>query len=122
MRWVGKAAALALLCGCGNLSNEDVAFFLAIPQKQQLHVSVPQGSTSQNLCAIGTADIYANAKSTGESLNAGVDAILALVDAIRRVTPTTRDDDSRTWGCEPRGDILGVARVRYWPPSRLGIL
>jgi len=31
-------------------------------------------------------------------------------------------DDSRTWGCEPRGDILGVARVRYWPLSRLGIL
>jgi signal peptidase I len=31
-------------------------------------------------------------------------------------------DDSRTWGCEPRGDILGVARVRYWPLDRLGIL
>jgi signal peptidase I len=31
-------------------------------------------------------------------------------------------DDSRTWGCEPRGDIIGVARVRYWPLSRLGIL
>jgi hypothetical protein len=108
MRWVGKAAALALLCGCGNLSNEDVAFFLAIPQKQQLHVSVPQGSASQNLCAIGTADIYANAKSTGDSLNAGVDAILALVDAIRRVTPTTRDDDSRTWGPFADNDHPGV--------------
>ena len=97
MRSVGKAAAaLALLCGCGNLSNDDVAFLLAIPQKSQLHVSVPQGSTSQNLCAIGAADVYASAKSTGDSLNAAVDAILALVDAIRRVTPTTRDDDSRT--------------------------
>jgi signal peptidase I len=31
-------------------------------------------------------------------------------------------DDSRTWGCEPRGDILGVARVRYWPLGRLGLL
>jgi signal peptidase I len=31
-------------------------------------------------------------------------------------------DDSRTWGCEPRGDILGVARVRYWPLDRLGLL
>jgi len=125
MRWVGSRAAknevlrrtllcfslsisLPLLCGCGNLSNEDVAFFLAIPQKQQLHVSVPQGSTSQNLCAIGTADIYANAKSTGDSLNAGVDAILALVDAIRRVTPTTRDDDSRIWGPFADKDNAGV--------------
>ena len=31
-------------------------------------------------------------------------------------------DDSRGWGLEPRGDILGVARVRYWPLSRIGTL
>jgi signal peptidase I len=31
-------------------------------------------------------------------------------------------DDSRAWGLEPRGDIVGVARVRYWPLGRLGIL
>jgi hypothetical protein len=109
MRSVGKAAAaLALLCGCGNLSNDDVAFLLAIPQKQQLHVTVPQG-TSQNLCgALGAADVYVNAKSTGDSLNAVVDAILALVDAIRKVTPTTRDDDSRTWGPFADNDHPGV--------------
>jgi signal peptidase I len=31
-------------------------------------------------------------------------------------------DDSRAWGLEPRGDIVGVARVRYWPLRRIGIL
>lgn len=31
-------------------------------------------------------------------------------------------DDSRQWGCEPRDDILGVARVRYWPLDRIGLL
>ncbi len=31
-------------------------------------------------------------------------------------------DDSRAWGLEPRGDIVVVARVRYWPLSRVGIL
>jgi signal peptidase I len=31
-------------------------------------------------------------------------------------------DDSRAWGLEPRGDILGVARARYWPLDRLGTL
>ena len=108
MRLAGKTAALALLCACGNLSNEDIAFLEAIPQNQQLHVNLPQGSTSQNLCAIGLADLYANAKSTGDSLNAGVDAILGLVDAIRRVTPTSRDDDSRTWGPFPDHDHPGV--------------
>ena len=33
-----------------------------------------------------------------------------------------RSDDSRQWGCEPRDDILGVARLRYWPLDRLGTL
>jgi len=91
-------ATLILACACGNLSNDDIAFVEAIPQKQQLHVQVPQGSASQNLCAIGTADVFTSAKTTGVSINAGVDAILAMVDAIRTVTPTSRGDDSRTWG------------------------
>ena len=26
------------------------------------------------------------------------------------------------WGPEPREDILGIARVRYWPVDRIGIL
>ena len=30
-------------------------------------------------------------------------------------------DDSRTWGPEPRGWMIGIARVRYWPLSRLGL-
>jgi signal peptidase I len=30
--------------------------------------------------------------------------------------------DSRVWGCEPRSDILGIARVRYWPVDHIGIL
>ena len=30
--------------------------------------------------------------------------------------------DSRRWGCEPRSDILGIARVRYWPLDHIGIL
>jgi signal peptidase I len=30
--------------------------------------------------------------------------------------------DSRVWGLEPRGDIIGIARARYWPLDRLGLL
>jgi signal peptidase I len=30
-------------------------------------------------------------------------------------------DDSRDWGCEPRPDMIGIARLRYWPIDRLGI-
>jgi signal peptidase I len=31
-------------------------------------------------------------------------------------------DDSRFWGPEPRGWIIGKAFVTYWPPNRVGIL
>ena len=108
MRSAFSAAGLALLCACGNLSNEDVAFMVAIPQKQQLHVALPQGTQAQTLCAIGSADVYASAKTTGVSFNAGVDAILALVDAIRAQEPTKREEDSRTWGPFPDKDHPGV--------------
>jgi len=108
MRWASRVAGLLLLCACGNLSNEDVAFLSAIPRKQELHVEVPPGSSAQTLCAIGSADVYANAKTTGNSLNAAVDSILDLVDAIRRVTPSERDADSRTWGPFPDQQHAGV--------------
>jgi signal peptidase I len=31
-------------------------------------------------------------------------------------------EDSRIWGLEPRDGMIGIARVRYWPLGRLGIL
>jgi signal peptidase I len=30
-------------------------------------------------------------------------------------------DDSRFWGPEPRGWIIGKAFVTYWPPNRVGV-
>ncbi|MCA1825820.1 MAG: hypothetical protein ABR567_08520 [Myxococcales bacterium] len=101
-------SALLLLCACGTLSNEDIAFIEAIPQKDELHVQVPQGDTSQPACAIASADIWVSAKTTGNAINAGVDGILGLVDAIRAAPPTTRDTDSRTWGPFPDQNHPGV--------------
>ncbi len=101
------STALLLSCACGNLSNQDLAFLEAIPQKDQLHVVVPANGAPP-ACALGTADIWNSAKSTGDSINAGVDNILALVDAIRAQPPTARDTDSRTWGPFPDQGRAGV--------------
>ena len=101
------ASALLLLAACGNLSNEDLAFLEALPQKDQLHLSVPGNGTSQNLCSLGSADVWTNAKSTGDGINAVVDSTTALVDQIRAIPPTTRDTDSRTWGPFPDGQHPG---------------
>jgi hypothetical protein len=93
--------------GCGNLSNDDVAFIEAIPQKEQLQLKVPSNGTSQPACSLGSADIYTSARTTGDNINAGVSGLLTLVDAIRGVPATTRDTDSRTWGPFPDGNHPG---------------
>jgi hypothetical protein len=97
-----------LLCACGSLSNEDVAFLVAVPQKGSLHVQVPQAGVGQTACLIGTADVWLSAKTTGNQLNSFIDDILGLVDFIRAVPPTNRDADSRTWGPWPDAKHPGV--------------
>jgi len=34
----------------------------------------------------------------------------------------TNSEDSRVWGPEARKDIIGIARMRYWPIDRIGLL
>jgi hypothetical protein len=96
-----------LAAGCGNLSNDDIAFLAAIPQGAALHVEVP-APASQPACLFGDASVFLNARATGDSLNAGLDSILALVDSVRSATPTTRGPDRRTWGPFPDGKHPGV--------------
>jgi hypothetical protein len=98
---------IALTFACGNLSNEDVAFLEAIPQKEQLRVQVPGNGAAQAACSLGDATIYESAKATGDSINGGVSSLLTLVDAIRAVPPTTRDTDTRVWGPFPDGSHPG---------------
>ena len=137
MRWVSNLA-LALLCACGNLSNDDIAFLEATPRSQQLHVQVPQGSTVQSLCAIGPADIYTNAKASGQNINKGVDDILALVDAAveagvtlrptirstgpqtppKKTAPTSQGRSAWASGASSSAFAFAFARRQNDPPQR----
>src|SRR6185369_1187401 len=100
-------AALAL-AGCGNWSNDDVAFVQALPTAQALRVALP-ASAGQALCAPpGPSEVWAFAKPAGDGLNALVDGLAALVDRVRAVPPTTRGADARTWGPFPDDRHPGV--------------
>lgn len=107
-------AGLVALAGCGNLSNDDLAFIAAIPHAENLHVSVPQKPASQALrlasaCPLGAADSWVASEASGEKINAGVDGIISFVEVIRGLPPTTRPDAwTRTWGPWADGAHAGV--------------
>ena len=122
------AAALALaLAGCGNYSTEDLRFLAALPQREDLRVEVPAQGTPGALvgpCATRPADVWLWAKPTSDGLNAGVEFVLSLVDAVRRHPPTWRKDDARGWGPfddqNHPGREIQVVMGRTYPEDRGG--
>jgi hypothetical protein len=133
MRSVNSRAALgaalaAALAGCGNYSTEDLRFLAALPTRADLHVDVPaQGSPSASAlqaCATRPADTWLWAKPTSDGLNAGVEFLLGLVDAVRRAPPTWRDRDARAWGpfddAKHPGREIRVGLVRDFPDGADG--
>ena len=92
------ALALALGAGCGSWSNDDILFVAALPTREALALKVP-ASAGQALCAPpGPSQVWGWAKPVGDRLNGAVDAMLALVDLVKRTPPTTRETDARIWG------------------------
>ncbi len=123
-RATNAVAATALLCaGCGNYSTEDLEFLVALPQKDDLTVAVPAPSASGAavVCPVRSADTWAWAKPTSDSLNAAVGWIVGLVDVVRRYPPTWRDADQRGWGPfdaeEHPGREIQVLIDRSYPPA-----
>lgn len=136
MRWVisllGRplaAAALVVLAGCGNYSTEDLRFLAALPTREDLRVAPPATAGAASVagldaavagsCALGTADVWLWARPTSDGLNAGVDFVLSLVDVVRKITPTAREENARRWGPfaaeKHPGREIQVVMVRSYP-------
>jgi len=119
------ATGLALaLAGCGNYSTEDLRFVAALPTRDDLRVQVPAPAASAGpgalgACGLGTADTWLWAKPTSDDLNAIVDWVLGLVDAVRTASPSRRAPDRREWGpiddAKHPGVEIVVAIERTWP-------
>ncbi|HWE24728.1 MAG TPA: hypothetical protein VG496_12400 [Myxococcales bacterium] len=104
MRSACSVLLALVLCACGNLSNDDIPFLEALPRTGDLHVQIPQQSTSPagssalSACTLGEAQQWLlGAKDTGDKLNLAVDAVLGIIDAIRHATPTSRQPNLRVW-------------------------
>lgn len=143
MRWVNRTLAVAALAalagGCGNYSTEDVKFLSALPRAQDLRVQVPAQSAPPAgalvstagyslACPTGTtsgeATVWQWAKPTSDGLNAGVDFVVGLIDAVRHYTPTVRHEDFRRWGPfdsdKHPGREIQVLIARTWPAGKDG--
>jgi hypothetical protein len=98
------AAALAL-SACGTWSNEDLEFVYALPDKATVHAAAPgqSSSTGQGLLhqGLNAGEDSPQAQGTiklSTGFNTYVDSILDGIDGVRVIPPTSRTDDTRTWG------------------------
>lgn len=103
--------SIAVLSGClGNWSNEDLEFASALPLKSELQSKLPT-TAAQPLSGEGTrrdplgigeaSQSYLDAKKASSDFNALLDGLLSIVEAVRNLAPTTREDNARTWGPFP---------------------
>ncbi len=106
----------ASACG-GNWSNQDLEFANALPVRADLESRVPgSASAGQRLEAAGGIqrrdpllgdDTYAKTVAASDGFNSGIDNLLAAIEAVRTIPPTSRDGDRRAWGPYPTKDQPG---------------
>src|SRR5688572_14964094 len=87
----------ALAAGCGNYSNEDIEFQIALPEKDDLEAKLP----GQALMADDAAEYYTTTRSLVAMSNGIKDSVLGLVDHVRMYPATTRKPGLRIWGPFP---------------------
>lgn len=102
---------LAAAAGCGNLSNEDLLFLRALPDKDvalrtpgETSADDPEGVRADYFLG-ERAKFVTDAGRTAKDINRGVLWVVRLVDAVpRKIPPTTREENKRIWGPFPSED------------------
>jgi hypothetical protein len=88
--------AAVLLGACGNYSNEDLDFQLALPAQSDIQVK-----TQLSTIRVDSAEYYRVTRNAIATFNAMVGTLTGLVDLVRGITPTTRTGNTRIWGPWP---------------------
>jgi hypothetical protein len=85
-------AAFAL-GACGNYSNEDLDFQLALPEQGDLQAKLPQALTTD-----ASSEYYKLTRQVVTTFNGWATALVSLVDRVRSNSPTSRNGAERIWG------------------------
>ena len=81
------------LGACGNYSNEDLDFQLALPEDGELDAKLPQALTLDT-----SSEYYKLTRQVVTTFNGWAAALVSLVDDVRRYSPTSRNGAERVWG------------------------
>lgn len=93
---IAVAVAVAVTASaCGNYSNDDLDFQLAVPKREELVAKLP---TQALVTPEATAEYYRATREGAVNFNNAVVELTALVDDVRVLPPSGRDGDERTWG------------------------
>lgn len=91
--------AAALVAGCGNYSNDDLDFQLALPEQSAI-----QARMELSIVRLDSAEYYRATRHAVTTFNQMVGTLTALVDLVRGTTPTQRNGNERSWGPWPVDD------------------
>jgi len=84
------------LAGCGNYSNEDLDFELALPQQSDIAVKMQLSVTRAD-----SAEYYLATRSAITTFNSMVVDLTGLIEVVRGYSPTSRNGNERIWGPFP---------------------
>ncbi len=108
-RALGALLAALLVSGCGNYSNDDLAFLAAVPRRDELRSKIESDpaagqaltlAQSQAALALGDRSEFAeNTLRAATSFNRGIGALLGLFEEVLQHPPTRRFGATRReWG------------------------
>jgi hypothetical protein len=91
----GTLVLLGAICigACGNYSNEDLDFQLALPEQSDIEAKMQLSVTRAD-----SAEYYLATRSAITTFNTMVVDLTGLIEGVRGTTPTSRNGDQRTWG------------------------
>jgi hypothetical protein len=117
-RWsLSFTLAAVLAAGCGNYSNEDLDFQLALPEQQELEARMP----NQALTADGAPEYYRLTRGVIAVFNGALDIFTGLIDYVRAQPATERSEGRRVWGPFPNEDdrawLNRIVMVRVADPA-----
>jgi hypothetical protein len=87
------------LCACGNYSNDDLDFQLALPEQGEMEAKM-----QLSVVRADSAEYYRVTLSAIANFNALVNKLTGLIDGVRGNVPTSRNGDERIWGPWPAED------------------